>query len=101
MGRGTSPNLRQIGEYLYHLLCLSESLYLLHDVSPSHYHHKLEPLVVLTVKSEQNLHTILLSYFLDGFGKLRQATIGFVMSVRLSALINSSPTGRIVMKFDI
>jgi hypothetical protein len=33
--------------------------------------------------------------------KLRQANIGFVMSVRLSAWTNSVPTGRIFMKFDI
>jgi len=33
--------------------------------------------------------------------KLRKATVGFVMSVRLSAWKNSAPTGQIFMKFDI
>ena len=40
-------------------------------------------------------------YLLDAFGKLRRATISFVMSVRLSACNNSAPTGRIFMEFDI
>jgi len=35
------------------------------------------------------------------FAKLRNATVSFVMSVRLSAWKNSSTTGRIFMKFDI
>ena len=34
-------------------------------------------------------------------GKLRKATIGFVVNVLLSAWNNSAPTGRIFMKFDI
>ena len=40
----------------------------------------------------------LLYQFLGAFLKLRRATIGFVMSVRLSV---RNPTGRILMKFDI
>jgi hypothetical protein len=39
--------------------------------------------------------------FLDAFGKLLKATVSFVMSVGLSAWINSSPTGRIFLKFYI
>ena len=43
--------------------------------------------------------------FLGAFAKFRKATISFVMSVRpsviLSTWINSAPTGRILMKFDI
>jgi hypothetical protein len=38
--------------------------------------------------------------FSDVFSKLLKATISF-MSVRLSVLNNSAPTGRIFMKFDI
>jgi len=34
-------------------------------------------------------------------GKLRKATIKFVMSVRPSARNSSAPTGRIYFKFDI
>jgi hypothetical protein len=37
----------------------------------------------------------------DAFPELHKATISFVMSVRLSAWNNSSPTGRIVMVFYI
>jgi hypothetical protein len=51
----------------------------------------------------------LLPLFLRAFQKLRQATISSIMSDRLSARLsfclsaynNSSPTGRILMKFDI
>jgi hypothetical protein len=39
--------------------------------------------------------------FLDAFAKLRKATISFVLSVRLFAWNNSTPTRRIFMKFDI
>jgi hypothetical protein len=39
--------------------------------------------------------------FLGAFGKLRKATISFVMSVRPSAWNNTAPTGRIFMKSDI
>ena len=39
--------------------------------------------------------------FLDAFANSRKATISFVMSVRLSAWNNSTPTGRIFTKFDI
>ena len=39
--------------------------------------------------------------FLAFFGKLRKATISFVMSVRLSAWNNSASTGRIYVKFGI
>ena len=43
--------------------------------------------------------------FLGAFAKFRKATISFVMSVRLfvrpSAYINSAPTGRVLMTFDI
>jgi len=42
---------------------------------------------------------------LGAFAKLRKATISFVMSVRLSGhpsvWNNSTPTGRIFMKFDM
>ena len=37
---------------------------------------------------------------LGAFAKLRKATITFVMSVRLSTWNNSTPTGRILIKFD-
>jgi hypothetical protein len=39
--------------------------------------------------------------FLGSFAKFRKATVSFVMSVRLSAWNNWTPTGRIFMKFDI
>ena len=39
--------------------------------------------------------------FLGAFAKLRKATISFVMSVRPSAWNNSTPTGRIFLKFEI
>ena len=39
--------------------------------------------------------------FLGAFTKLRKVTVGFVMSLHLSACSNSDPTGRILMKFDI
>ena len=39
--------------------------------------------------------------FLGGFSKLRKATISFVMSVCPSALNNSTPTTRILIKFGI
>jgi hypothetical protein len=38
---------------------------------------------------------------LGAIAKLRKATIGFVMSVRSSALNNSAPTEWILKKFDI
>jgi len=38
---------------------------------------------------------------LGAFAKLRKATAGFVMPVRPSAWNNSTPTGRIFVKFDI
>jgi len=39
--------------------------------------------------------------FLGVFAKLWKSSISFVMSVRLSTLNNTDPTGRIYMKFDI
>ena len=39
--------------------------------------------------------------FLGAFAKLRKATVGFIMSVRLSAWNDSGPDGRIFTKFDI
>jgi hypothetical protein len=39
--------------------------------------------------------------FLGALAKLHKATITFVMSVCLSAWNNSTPAGRILMKFDI
>jgi len=42
-----------------------------------------------------------IDHFLGAFAKFRKATISFVMSVRLSALENSAPTGGTFMKFDI
>ena len=47
--------------------------------------------------------TSFILYFslLGAFTKLREATISFVMSVRLSACNNSALTGRIFMKFYI
>jgi hypothetical protein len=39
--------------------------------------------------------------FLGDFAKLREATISFVASVRLSARNNSTPTARIFIEFDI
>jgi len=39
--------------------------------------------------------------FLGAFAKLRKATISFVMSVCPSAWNNSTPTGRIFVKFDV
>jgi hypothetical protein len=38
--------------------------------------------------------------FLGVLETLRKATVGFVMSVRLSACYNSAPNGRMSMKFD-
>ena len=39
--------------------------------------------------------------FLGAFAKSQNATISFVVSVRLSAWNNSAPTGRILIKFGI
>jgi hypothetical protein len=39
--------------------------------------------------------------FLGAFRKLRKVTVGFIMSVRLSACNNSAPTERIFMKFVV
>ena len=39
--------------------------------------------------------------FLGAFAKLRKATINFVMSVSPFSARNSTPTRRILMKFDI
>jgi hypothetical protein len=49
------------------------------------------------------LQTLALIYFnfLGAFSKLRKSTIRFIMSVRLSAWNNPTPTRRIFMKFDI
>jgi hypothetical protein len=41
------------------------------------------------------------SWFVDAFAKLRQASIGFVISVSPSVSNNSAITARILMKFDI
>jgi len=38
-------------------------------------------------------------YILGAFAKLRNATVSFVTSVRLSTWDNSAPNGRIFMKF--
>jgi hypothetical protein len=38
---------------------------------------------------------------LDAFAKLRQSSISFVTSVRLSRRNNSAPTGQFLMKFDV
>jgi hypothetical protein len=40
-------------------------------------------------------------HLLGAFEKLQKATIGFDMSVRLSAWNNTAPTGRIFMKSGI
>jgi len=39
--------------------------------------------------------------FLDAFGKLLKVTVSFVVYVNLSTWNNSSPTGRIFLKFYI
>ena len=41
------------------------------------------------------------SYFLGAFAKLRNATISVLTFVRLTAWNNSTPNGRIFIKFDI
>ena len=46
---GTSHNIRQIGDYLYHLLCRSEALDFPQNVSLSLHYHKEEPLDLLVV----------------------------------------------------
>jgi hypothetical protein len=38
---------------------------------------------------------------LEAFAKLRQTTISFFMCIRLSAPINSAPSGRILIEFDV
>ena len=47
---------------------------------------------------ETTLDTV---FLLGAFAKLRKASVGFVMSVRLSAWKNSAPTWRIFTKFGI
>jgi len=39
--------------------------------------------------------------FLGAFANLRNTTVSFIMSVRLSAWNNSAPTAQIFMKFGI
>jgi hypothetical protein len=51
-------------------------------------------------KDESESATLVMC-FLGAFAKLRKGTVSFVMSVSLSAWNNSTPTGRIFMKFDI
>jgi hypothetical protein len=53
--------------------------------------------------SKQQLfpYTELTDWFVGAFAKLRKAAMSSVMSVRLSAPNNSSPTGRIFVLFDI
>jgi hypothetical protein len=46
---------------------------------------------------DENFPELLLS----AFAKLREATISFVMSVCLAAWNDSTPTGRILIKFEI
>jgi hypothetical protein len=48
-----------------------------------------------------NVHVCRMIAFLGAFAKLRKATLSFVMFVRLSAWNNSTPIGRILIKFDI
>jgi len=46
------------------------------------------------------VRTYWISWVLGAFAKLQRATVGFVMSIRLSAWNNSASTGRIFIKFD-
>jgi hypothetical protein len=40
-------------------------------------------------------------FFLRTFAELGKAAVSFVMSVRSTACNNLTPTGRVLMKFDI
>jgi hypothetical protein len=48
-----------------------------------------------------SIDSLALRMLVGSTAELQKVTLSFVMFVRLSALNNSDPTGRIFMKFDI
>jgi len=57
--------------------------------------------LIYNVISVQIKETLILKSLIGTFAKLRKATFRFIMSVRLSALNNSAPMGRSLLKFGI
>jgi ABC-type Zn uptake system ZnuABC Zn-binding protein ZnuA len=84
----------------YHVITVSVRIYFRTEGNP-------RALQSLRVESNHSRPTSIFSHnhtasnFLGALAKLRNASISFVMSVRLSAQNKSSPTKRIFMKFHI